>query len=255
MKEEVKINGEVFYNMCLNEDYKVVQSNSLVTGKQVLKTNSAKILRAAIMQIKNGDEEMKPYILSISDLAKLLRVDKENIYRLAHNVSKELMMCQAFIRTEYKKKSRQKFKSFNVVSYCEYDSEIGFAIKLNQDMKPYLLGMKSNFTQYTLQNILTMKSVYGIRIFELLMESIKINGELAKDRALKKGVYKTMNIQYIRECCNCEEKYQRFSQFKSRVVDRAVEEINRATEYTVTYDCIKTGKAITDIEFFIKKER
>ena len=37
-------------------------------------------------------------------------------------------------------------------------------------MKPYLLGLQNNYTEYTLDNILAMKSVYGIRIFELLQE-------------------------------------------------------------------------------------
>jgi plasmid replication initiation protein len=122
---------------------------------------------------------------------------------------------------------------------------IGFAIKLNSDMKPYLLNLRQNYTQYTLDNILSMKSIYGVRIFELLNEKIKL-------RTLpRKGMDIEMSLQYIRECCDCENKYERFSQLKTRVIDRAVEEINRVTSYKVSYDYIKTGKAVTGINFHV----
>ena len=148
-------------------------------------------------------------------------------------------------RAEYG--SKKKFKKISWVSFCEYDSDVGFAIKLNQDMKPYLLGLQNNYTEYTLDNILAMKSVYGIRIFELLQEKIK-NGH----RPLpKNGLNIELTVQYIRECCDCENKYERFSQFKLRVLDRAVEEINRVTTYKVSYDYVKNGKSVIALIFHI----
>ena len=114
-------------------------------------------------------------------------------------------------------------------------------------MKPYLLGFQNNYTEYTLDNILAMKSVYGIRIFELLQEKIK-NGH----RPLpKNGLNIELTVQYIRECCDCEDKYERFSQFKLRVLDRAVEEINRVTTYKVSYDYVKKGKSVIALVFHI----
>ena len=43
----------------------MVQANDLIGGKQALKLNSAKLIRAAIMQIVPEDEELNPYIVSI----------------------------------------------------------------------------------------------------------------------------------------------------------------------------------------------
>lgn len=48
-----------------------------------------------------------------------------------------------------------------------------FFKKLNDDLKPFLLQLKEHYTQYTLDNIMAMKSTYSIRIFELLQEKIK----------------------------------------------------------------------------------
>ena len=238
-----QIDGQLCFDMCLNDSNYVVQANNLISGKQSLSLNSAKILRTAIMQIQPEDVELKPYIITTGELAELLHISTDNIYRVIDSVSDELMGSYAEARAEYG--ARKKFKKINWVSFCEYDSEIGFAIKLNSDMKPYLLNLKERYTQYTLDNILSMKSIYGVRIFELLNEKIRIK------TIPKTGLNVEMTLQYIRECCNCENKYERFSQFKVRVLDRAVSEINRVTMYKVTYEYIKKGKAVIGINFHV----
>ena len=48
-----------------------------------------------------------------------------------------------------------------------------------------------------------------------------------------------------------EDKYEKFSHFKSRVLDTAVNEINRVTLYHINYTYIKKGKLIDSIKFFI----
>ena len=244
-KRNNKINGQLCLDMCLNDSYYVVQHNNLITGKQSLSINAAKVLRAAIMQIVRNDDELKPYIITTSELADLLHITKDNIYRVIDNISDELITSYAEARAEYD--SKKKFKKISWVSFCEYDSDAGFAIKLNQDMKPYLLELKNNYTEYTLDNILAMKSIYGIRIFELLQEKIK-NGHR---KLPKNGLNIELTVQYIRECCDCEDKYERFSQFKLRVLDRAVEEINRVTTYKVSYNYVKQGKSVIALIFNI----
>ena len=244
-KRNNKINGQLCLDMCLDDSYYVVQHNNLIAGKQSLSINAAKVLRVAIMQIVKDDEELKPYVITTRELADLLHITTDNIYRVIDNISDELMTSRAEVRVECG--SKKKYKKINWVSFCEYDSDVGFAIKLNQDMKPYLLGLQNNYTEYTLYNILAMKSIYGIRIFELLQEKIK-NGH----RQLpKNGLNIELQVQYIRECCNCEKKYERFSQFKLRVLDRAVEEINRVTAYKVSYDYVKKGKSVIALLFHI----
>lgn len=242
-RKEKQIEGQLCFDMCLNSEHYVVQANNLITGRQSLSLNSAKILRTAIMQIQKEDAELQPYVISTGELAELLHITKDNIYRVIDTVTDELMTSYAEARAEYG--AKKKFKKINWVSFCEYDSDIGFAIKLNSDMMPYLLNLKERYTQYTLDNILAMKSVYGVRIFELLQEKI-----LAKTLP-RKGICIELPVQYIRECCDCEKKYERFSQFKTRVLDRAVEEINRVTIYKVGYECKKDGKAITSILFHV----
>lgn len=92
-----------------------------------------------------------------------------------------------------------------------------------------LLNLKERYTQYTLDNILTMKSVYAIRIFELLQERV-----LSKVLP-KKGKDFELTIEQIRECCDCIDKYKSFANLKQRVIDAAIKEIERVTLYRITY--------------------
>ena len=58
------------------------------------------------------------------------------------------------------------------VTRCEYHSDVGIALKLNDELRPLLLNLQDHYTQYALDEILVMKSVYAIRLYELLQSKI-----------------------------------------------------------------------------------
>ena len=140
---------------------------------------------------------------------------------------------------------QENFLKIQWVSACAYKKGLGLVIKLNPMLKPFLLGLQKRYTQYQLENILAMKSVYAIRIYELLQ----------KEQIMKflpnNGTTVVLTVREIREACDCEDKFEKISQFKSKVIDVAVKEIVRCTMYTVSYECLKNGKAIEAFRFFI----
>ena len=224
-----QIEGQLSFDFCLDTRNYVCQANSLVGGKQALKLNSAKLIRAAIMQVVRDDEELKPYIITISELAELLNVPKSNIYRDIDDITDDILNNPVYIREEVGKKVR--WIKIPWVTRCEYNSDIGVAIKLNDELKPFLINLKDHYTQYTLDSILVMKSVYAIRIYELLQSEIMT-------RILPRaGTDIELSVETLKECCGCESKaYNTFSNFRNRVIDIAVKEINEKTLYTLSYD-------------------
>lgn len=240
-----EIEGQMsFEDFCFDIRNYVVQHNTLIDGKQSLKLNSAKLIRSSIMQIAFEDEELKPYIISIKDLATLLGVPASNIYRDIEDITDDILHNPVYIREEINGKTT-KFIKIPWVSRCEYHSDTGVAIKLNEELKPYLIQLKDHYTQYTLDEILAMKSIYAIRIFELIQSKI-MHKSVPSD-----SLEVTLTIQEIRECCDCEDKFERFSSFKEKVIDKAVDEINTVTLYYLSYEYVKTGKTVTAIKFII----
>ena len=239
-----QIEGQLSFDFCLDTRNYVCQANSLVGGKQALKLNSAKLIRAAIMQVVRDDEELKPYIITISELAELLNVPKSNIYRDIDDITDDILNNPVYIREEVGKKVR--WIKIPWVTRCEYNSDIGVAIKLNDELKPFLINLKDHYTQYTLDSILVMKSVYAIRIYELLQSEIMT-------RILPRaGTDIELSVETLKECCGCESKaYNTFSNFRNRVIDIAVKEINEKTLYTLSYDYAKKGKSVIGLIFHI----
>ena len=239
-----QIEGQLSFDFCLDTRNYVCQANSLVGGKQALKLNSAKLIRAAIMQVVRDDEELKPYIITISELAELLNVPKSNIYRDIDDITDDILNNPVYIREEVGKKVR--WIKIPWVTRCEYNSDIGVALKLNDELKPFLINLKDHYTQYTLDSILVMKSVYAIRIYELLQSEIMT-------RILPRaGTDIELSVETLKECCGCESKaYKTFSNFRNRVIDIAVKEINEKTLYTLSYDYVKKGKSVIGLIFHI----
>lgn len=117
---------------------------------------------------------------------------------------------------------------------------------MNDELKPLLLNLQDHYTQYSLDEVLVMKSVYAIRLYELLQSKI-MSRVLPKD-----GTYIEMSLDTIKECCECEGKsYNTFSNLKNRVVEVGVREINEKTIYTLSYDYVKRGKAVVGLNFHI----
>ena len=239
-----QIEGQLSFDFCLDTRNYVVQANNLIGGKQALKLNSAKLIRAAIMQIVPEDAELESYIITIKDLAELLGVPASNIYRDIEEITDDIIKNPVYVREEKAGKTIR-FIKMPWVTRCEYKADAGVALKLNGDLKPFLVNLKEHYTQYTLDSVLAMKSVYAIRIYELIQSKI-ISRTLPKD-----GAEIEISVQEIRECCNCEDRYPAFANFRDKVIDKAVNEINRVTLYRVGYSYTKKGRAVVGIVFHL----
>ncbi len=252
----------------------VVQSNTMIKGRQDLSLNEAKLVRIIMMQILANDLDFKPYTVSPGEFAMLVgNVDSVNMY----HKSKDL--CDSLMRKNLEIVSDDgSWVKYNWVSMCRYNSRSKkIEVKLNPDLKPFLLGLveKGFYTQYTLDNTLNMSSIYAIRIFELLQEAIKSrvlpkNGTkvvLTKDTIINACMIykqdKKSGAIILGPDKQPVEKYERISQFKEKVIETACREITANTIYYVPYNAknkehpewkvgfIKSGREITAFEFYV----
>ena len=111
-------------------------------------------------------------------------------------------------------------------------------IKFHEDMLPYLQELKTQYTSYKIYYIMTMKSQYSIRLYELL-----------KSVAGKELWY--FDIDELKNIFMCEKKYSHFGHFRTRIIEPAIEEINNKTDLNVTCEYFNEGKKIVGIEFHI----
>ena len=89
-----------------------------------------------------------------------------------------------------------------------------------------------------------MQSEYAIRLYELMMQwqSVGKTNEIAIDDLRKKLGVKP-------------EQYNAMNNFKARVLDHAVKQINEHTDITVKYEQHKTGKPLLPFHSHSRKRK
>ena len=113
-------------------------------------------------------------------------------------------------------------------------------VKIDEDLAPYLFDLGQKFTQYQLYNILAMKSAFSVRIYELM-----------KSYAFQKN--KIFRLDDLKKLLGVEnvKSYNRFPDFRRKVLEKAQEEINELTDINIIFEPITKGKKVVDIMFRI----
>lgn len=115
-------------------------------------------------------------------------------------------------------------------------------VRLNEDMKPYLLQLRENFTKYEIANVLCMRSKYSIRLYELVKSLHFQESETYVD---------IFPLDELRKRLDAET-YPRFCNFNQRVLKPAVQEINTYTDKQVSYEFVKDGRMVGALKIIIR---
>lgn len=222
---------------------RVVQSKSLIMAKQSLRLNSAKLIRAAIKQVNPLDNEFKPYIITIPEMAQMLNISSSNLYKQIWDITDDIIGNP--VRIKKMEGNRIMWSKIPWVKRCDYISDKGLLIWLNEELRPLLLNLEQEYG-YTYDKISEMKSNYSIRIFEIINKQI---GDRPIDPS---GNHVILLVDDLKESLDCEDKYKEFSNFRMRILDGAVEEINSFSDYVLSYTYIKEGRKVKYLDFLVE---
>lgn len=229
--------------MCLNDENLVVMSNALIKGKSNLSLNELKLLRLTIMQVVAEAKDFQTYKVNVIDLAKLLNIDRHYIYREVDTFTTHIMKELVYVGDGNPK---HKWLKFPWVDMCSYADGV-LTIRLSDKLKPYLIGLSELYTQYVLKDVILLKTVYAVRLYELIKQEMKYQKVYADKTATV-----TLSIQDIRTATDTLDKYEPISMFRSRVIDSSIKEIREKLGYIITYEMKKESRKIVGITFNIK---
>ena len=219
----------------------VIKANELIQRSRFsLSLQQQKIMLYLISQISPYDEEFKLYTFSITEFCKVCGIDEKNgkNYRALKRAVKEIRDKSIWVKLPDGRETTLAW-----IEKINIDPGSGtIAVRLDNDMKPFLLQLKSNFTSYELIWTLHFKSKYTIRLYELI-KSIHFH-EL-------ENYTKTYSLDELKGLLNAE-KYRTYQDFKKRVLVPSIEEINTYSDKIVKYEVMKKGRAVDRIKFFIE---
>ncbi len=214
----------------------VVKDNELIQKANYnLTATQQKFVAYLVSLIKPTDTESREYTIREEDFCKLAGIDKKNFYsefiRMINNIDSKSF----WVETEHEV---YKFYWFSKARYIKGSGEI--KITLSEDFSRYLIGLSEHFTRYELWDILGLRSKYSIRLFELF-----------KSYAYQKT--KEFEVDELKEILQATQ-YTNFRDFRNRVLNPAIEEINTYTELEVGFEEIKRGRKIGKILFTIRQK-
>lgn len=219
----------------LNDEFHVTQDNKLITSKYDMTVMEQKMFLIMMSTIKKDTKEIPSTIFRVSDLAVLLDVGVDVLYRDLPKLCKKIIS-----RTIEIKLDNGDWEMFNIISYAKYHNGKGaIQLDINKKAEPYLLELKELFLSYQLKNVLFLNSKYSIRIFQL-----------AKSNIYRKTF--TIKVDELKDMLKLTQKsYSLYSNIKLKVLDPSIKEINEKTDIKVQYSEVKVGRKVDSIKFTV----
>jgi plasmid replication initiation protein len=228
----------------------VRQGNVLIESSyKIASLGEGRLIRLLLAQIKPEDEELKAYRISVADFAMVFGLNSQNgrLFELIDKASEALVSRKISIREEGKKS----FIHMNWLSSAKYvDGEGYVELRFDVNLKPFLLQLKGYFTQYGLDRMIHFKSVYSIRLFELLkIEEFKANhiGKFTRK----------FEYEELREKMGIEQdEYPFFKDFRVRIIETAKKELNTNSDIFISdVEYLKTMRKVSHIIFHCEKSK
>lgn len=220
---------------------KVVTRNSFITARGLpeLTLKARKLLLIAIGQCQINDTEFYEYSISVQEFAKLMGIDSSHVYQVADSITEELI--RAIIRIDFG--DSEGFKKIPLFAECEYRSGI-IKFQLNQKMTETLLGLKGDFTQPLLNDFMRMKSPYSMQIWHLMQREMK-----SKKPGVSNTIEFDLSLDELRAVTGTEDKLATVGNFKNRILNKAIREIESNCGVKISYENIKNGRFVTGFHF------
>jgi len=218
----------------------VRKANQLIQKSRFsLSLQQQKILLYLISQISPQDEDFKVYHFSIPDFCRVCGLTYSGTnYSDLKDAVKDIADKSLWVRLPSGCDSLLRW-----IEKARIDDKSGqIEVRLDNDMKPFLLQLRENYTQYEMIFTLHFKSKYTIRLYELI-KSVHYHEDLEYQ--------KTYEVAELKRLLDAEI-YTEYRNFKQRVLTPCVAEINEYSDKTVTFDEVRQGRKVLAIEFNIK---
>ena len=214
----------------------VVKSNDLIEASYRLGLIEAKIILKLASLIKRDDKVFVDYHVSARALMKEINLGERHYEEL------QKATLGLVEKTATLKESDGDLQISFLASAKHYKrgpKKGMIRFRFDPALKPYLLQLKEKFTAFRLENTLNLRSIYAIRLYELLKQYETIGK-------------RQITIEKFREILELKKtEYSLYSNFKNRIILPAQRELKKKTDISFEFEEIKQGRSVAEILFHI----
>lgn len=214
-------------------------------GRHQLSKQEQRAVLYAISKIKPSDTAFDEYIFELRDFYTICGIQNQSYTELKEILIGLKTKCW-WIPMKNDPDTESAVCWFNTVRTNKKSGKV--TIKFHEDMMPYLLelsGKDGFYTGYNLRWILPMDSQYGPRLYELLKSYQKNN------------MAWFFEIDRLKHLLGAEN-YKDFKDFRTRVLDPAVEDINTYSDLNVKYREERgtgRGRPVVRVSFYMFEKK
>lgn len=226
----------------------VIKSNRVVEASYRLSLNEQRIILAAIVEARESQKGLLDghITLEAKRFAQTFGVDEQNAYGQLKEAMDSLFGRFIVVRDIHPESGKDRVSKVHWISSASYiDGAGAVQLRFAPEMVPYITRLEAEFTSYRLEKIGKLTSAHAVRLYELLLQYKDIGS-------------REIGLEWLKETLQIGEGYSgrtAIADFKKRVIDPSVKQINEHTDLSVTYENVKTGRTVSGLLFSISKKK
>jgi len=213
------------HNNIVEAQYKLSREQQLLLFKIVMEINKGRYESNTTMITKNWEMYVLVTKLNVAETAKYLNIDKRTIRKVIQSLQKVIIT-----HVDLDKKTKTDTQVIGRARYVNDEQEV--QIMINDEMGKYLKDMSVNYTQLNLKEIVTLKSQYSIRIYQLARKLQNI-----KPPYTKAITYTLEEFQKM-----IGSNYPTWQKLKTNVLEPSKKELIKNTRLWIDFEPIKESK-------------
>ena len=226
----------------------VVKDNALINASYNLELTEQRLIMLAIINAResgHGITADSKLEIHASDYAKLFNVSIDASYKALREAVNNLFNRQFSYTAEYKRTGKTGVVRSRWVSRIFYVDDLALLeITFAPDVVPLVTRLEEHFTSYQAKQVAHLTSKYATRLYELLIAWREV------------GKVPQIEINEFRNRLGLlDDEYTAMHNFKKRVLEPSIQQINEHTDITVTYEQHKKGRLISGFSFRIKQKQ
>jgi len=215
----------------------ITKSNALIEASYKLNLNEQRLVLSCIAELDSRRPAPKDsmFTVSVKEFSDTWGIQEKHAYEHLEEAANSLY--ERDIRT-YDNKTPERFRW---VFHVKYNKGKGcVTLGFSPTILPYLTMLNARFTSYHLTKVAGLRSVYSIRLFELLMQ-------------FKKTGFFTITLDDFKKRLDLGSKYDRFSNLKARVIEPAVKELSDKNNMLINWSAHRKGRSVERLDFNFKE--
>lgn len=226
----------------------ITKDNKLINASYSLGIPEQRIIFLAIIEARAQKQMIDARgVLQIhaSSYQEQFKVEKHSAYKALKSAASGLFESHFEYEDIHQQTGKPAHRVVRWTQSVTYVDKAGMIeLQFTDAVIPLITRLSEQYTEYDLKQVSELQSEYAIRLYELMMQWKSV------------GKTNKITLSELRSKLGVQpEQYKQMCNFKTRVLDLAVSQINEYTDITATYEQHKTGRTITAMSFMFKAKK